>query len=60
MCSDDDWFRAIEQLECDIHRVTPAKCKLFDQLLQHHQRQVLDVVGTKATGSKSTFTPLLA
>jgi len=34
--SDADWQRAIEQLEREIHQVTPAKCKLFDKLFQHH------------------------
>jgi len=39
MWSDADQQRAIEQLEHQIHKVTPAKCKLFNKLFQHHQRQ---------------------
>jgi hypothetical protein len=42
-------------LEREIHQVTPAKPKLFDKLFQHHERQLLQEVGTKATGSKSKF-----
>jgi len=44
----------------EIHRVTPAKRKLFDELFQHHVRQLLQVVGTKATGPRSTFANVLA
>ena len=35
--SDTDRQKETEQLECDIHQVTPAKCKLFDKLFQHHE-----------------------
>jgi len=47
--SDADWQRAIEQLESEIQWVTPAERKLFDKLFQHHERQLLQEVGTKAT-----------
>jgi hypothetical protein len=40
--------------------VTPAKRKLFDKLFQHHKRQLLQEVGTKATGPRSTFAKKLA
>ena len=51
--SDADRQRAIEQLECKIHQVTPAKRKLFDKLFQHYEQQLLQEVGTKATGPRS-------
>jgi hypothetical protein len=54
-CSEADRDRAIEQLEREIHQMTPVKRKLFDKLFQHHQRQILQEVGTKATGPRSTF-----
>jgi len=53
--SDADRQRAIEQLESEIHQVTPAKRKLFDKLFHHHERQLLQEVGTKATGPRSIF-----
>jgi len=58
--SDADRQNAIKRLECEIHQVTPAKCKLFDTLFQHHQRQLLQEVGTKATGPRSIFANDLA
>jgi len=58
--SDADWQRAIEQLECKLHQVTPAKGKLFDKLFQHHERQLLQEVKTKATGPRSIFAKKLA
>jgi len=58
--SDADCQKAIEQLEHEIHQVTPAKRKLFDKLFQHYERQLLQEVGTKATGPKSIFTKQLA
>ena len=54
--SDDDRQTALERLECEIHQVTPAKCKLCDKLFQCHERQLLQEVGTKATGPRSKFT----
>ena len=53
--SDADWQRAIERLEREIHQVTAAKCKLFDKSFQHCERQLLQEVGTKATGPRSIF-----
>jgi len=47
-------------LECEIHQVTPAKRKLFYKLFQHHKRQLLQEVGTKATGPRSIFAKELA
>jgi len=58
--SDSDQQSAIERLESDIHQVTPAKRKLFDKLFQHPKRQLLQEVGTKATGPRSTFAKKLA
>jgi len=58
--SDADRQRAIEQLECEIHQVTPAKRMLFDELFQHHERQLLQEVGTKATGPRSIFAKKVA
>jgi hypothetical protein len=40
-------------LEHEIHLVTPSKRKLFDKLLQHHEQQLLQEVGTMATGRRS-------
>jgi hypothetical protein len=34
---DADQQRAIEQLEHEIHQVTPAKCKILNKLFQHHE-----------------------
>jgi hypothetical protein len=50
-----DWHWAIEQLEREIHQVTPAKRKLFDKLFKRHVLQLLQEVGTKATGPRSIF-----
>ena len=36
--------------------MTPVQHKLFDELFQHHERQLLQEVGTQATGPRSTFT----
>jgi len=58
--SDADRQRAIDRLEREIHQVTPAKRKLFDNLFQHHERQLLQEVGTKATGPRSIFAKKLA
>jgi len=55
MWLDADWQRAIEQLELEIHHVTPAKWQLLNKLFQHHQPQLLDEVRTKTTGPRSTF-----
>jgi len=35
--------------------VSPAKCKLFDELFRHHEQQLLQEVGTKATSLRSIF-----
>jgi len=58
--SDADCQKAIEQLEREIHQMTPAKPKLFDKLFQRHERQLLLEVGTKATGPRSKFAKDLA
>jgi hypothetical protein len=52
--------KAIEQLEHEVHQVTPTKWNLFDKLFQHHERQQLQEVGTKATGPRSIFLKLCA
>ena len=43
-----------------MHQVKPAKRKLFDKLFQHHERQLLQEVGTKGTGPRSKFAKQLA
>jgi len=58
--SEGDRQRAIEQLEREIHQMIPVKPKLFDKLFQHHERQLLQEVGTKATGPRSIFAKKLA
>jgi len=58
--SDAECQKAIERLECEIHQVTPVEHKLCDQLFQHHERQLLQEVGTKATGPTSIFAKELA
>jgi len=57
---DADRQRAIEQLEREIHQVIPAKCKLFDKLFQHQEHQLLQEIGTKATGPRTKFPQKLA
>jgi len=47
-------------LEREIHQVTPAERKLFDKLFQHHERQLLQEVRTKAIGPRSIFAKKLA
>jgi len=47
-------------LEREIHQVTPAKRKHFNKLFQHHERQLLQEVGTKATGPRSIIAKKLA
>jgi hypothetical protein len=54
--SADDGQIAIEQLEREIHHVTPAKSKHFNKLFQCHERQLLQEVGTIATSPRSKFT----
>jgi len=58
--SDADQQRAIERLERKMHQVTPAKPKLFDEVFQHHERQLLQEGGTNATGPRSIFAQKLA
>jgi hypothetical protein len=58
--SDADRPKAIERLECKIHQVTPAKRKLFDKVFHCHEQQLLQEVGTKATGPRSNFAKELA
>jgi len=53
--SEADRQRAIKQLEREIHQMTTVKRKLFDKLFQHHERQLLQEVGTKAIGPRSIF-----
>jgi hypothetical protein len=47
-------------LEREIHCVTPTQCKLFNKLFQCHERQQLQVVGTKATSRRSIFAKQVA
>ena len=58
--SDADRQKAIERLESKIHQVTTATRKLFDKLFQRHERQLLQEVGTKATGPRRNFAKELA
>jgi len=58
--SDADRQRAIERLEREIHHMTPAKHKFFNKSFQHHERQLLQVVGTEATSPRSIFAEELA
>ena len=58
--SDADRQKTIERSEREIHYVTPAKCQLFDKLFQRHDRQLLQEVGTRATGPRSKFAKELA
>jgi len=51
--SEADYDRAIERLDREIHQMTPVKRKSFKKLFQHHERELLEEVGTKATGPKS-------
>jgi len=53
--SDADRQRAIDKLEREIHHVTPAKCKLFDELFEHQVWQLFQEVRTKATSPSSIF-----
>jgi len=53
--SDADGQQAIERLEREIHQVTPAKRKLFNELFQRSVRQLLQEVETRATGPRRTF-----
>ena len=54
--SDADHQKAIEQLECDLHQVIPAILNLFNAIFQHHEREPLQEVCSKATGPRSIFT----
>jgi hypothetical protein len=58
--SDADHLKSIEQLEGEIHQVTPAKHKYFDELLKRHEWQLLPEVGTNWTGRTPNFTQDLA
>jgi hypothetical protein len=58
--SDADCQKAIDQLQPEIHQLTPTQRKLFDILFYHHQRQLLPYVGIKATGPRSIFIVQLA
>ena len=57
--SEADWQTAQEQLVRKINQVTPAECKLCDELFQHHERQLLQGVETKAIGPRGIFTKKL-
>jgi len=57
---DADRQKEIEQLEPNIHQVTPTKSKLFDKLFSHHEWQLLQDVRTTAIGPRSIFAKELA
>jgi len=42
-----------------MHQVTPAKRMLFEKLFQHHERHLLQEVGTKATSPRTIFAKTL-
>jgi hypothetical protein len=44
----------------EIHQVAPAKHNLFNKLIQSHEQQPLQAVGTKATSPRSIFAKQLA
>jgi len=58
--SDAHRQKAIERLEREIRQVTPARRKLFDILFQNPERQLVQEVGTKATGPRRIFAKELA
>jgi len=58
--SDADHQKTMEWLEPKIHHVKPVKRKLFNELFQHHEWQLWQEVGTKATGPTSIFTNQVA
>jgi len=58
--SDADHQKAMERLERKIYQLIPAKRNLFDKLFQHHERQLLQNIGIRTTGPRSTFTKQLA
>jgi len=58
--SDAEWQKPNEPLERKLHQLTPAKLKLFDKLLQHHERHLLQEVGVKATSPGSLCAKYLA
>jgi hypothetical protein len=47
-------------LEREIYKVTPAKCKLFDKLFERYERQLLQEVEPKVTGSRRKLAKDLA
>jgi hypothetical protein len=59
-CSDANCQKAIEQLKHEIHQVTPAVSTLFDKLFQRNKQQLLQEVGTRATGPRSKLAHQLA
>jgi len=44
-----------KQLVCEIHQVIPVQHEHFVKLFQHSERQVLQKVGTKATGPSNAL-----
>jgi len=58
--SDAHRQKANGRLEREMHQVTPAKRTRFNKLFQHHERQLLQEVGTKGTGPRSKFAKQLA
>jgi len=57
---DAHYRMAIAQLMLKIHQVTPVECSHCNQLVQHHERQWLQEVGTKTSGPRSIFAKNLA
>ena len=55
-----DHQKAIERLEREFHPLSAAKRKVFDKSFKFHERQLLQEVGSKASGPRSKFTTDLA
>jgi len=47
-------------LERQIHQISPVNHKLFNKLFKHHEQQLLQGVGNKATGPRSILAKNLA
>jgi len=58
--TDADRQKAIERLEREFHPLIAAKRKVFDKSFECHERQLLQEVGSKASGRRSKFAKDLA
>jgi len=53
--SEADRETTIKWLEREIPQMTPVNGEIFNKLFQHHVQQLLQELGTKATGPRSAF-----